>query len=216
MAVPVFKNYIGGKWVSSDSGETFGSINPASEKAVGKFQQGDEDDVEKAIEAAHNAYSAWSHMPAPKRGEILLRIAQLLRKDKQRLGRLVTTEMGKILPEGLGDVQEAIDIFEYMAGEGRRLLGHTTTSELKEKFAMTVRRPVGVMGLICPWNFPIAIPAWKMSAALICGNTIVLKPSSDTPLCSIELVKAMEKAGVPPGVVNLATGPAKAVGKELY
>lgn len=215
MAAASYKMYIGGKWVGSGSGETFESINPANEKAIGRFQKGTVSDVKAAIDAAHRALPKWSRMPPPKRGEILLHIAQLLRKDKQRLGRLVTSEMGKILPEGLGDVQEAIDIFEYMAGEGRRLFGHTTTSELSEKFSMTVRTPVGVMGLICPWNFPIAIPAWKMSAALICGNTMVLKPASDTPLCSIELLKIMIKAGVPPGVVNLVTGSGSSVGSEI-
>jgi aldehyde dehydrogenase (NAD+) len=215
MAIATYKMYIGGKWVSSDSKKTFDSLNPADEKPIGRFQLGNEKDVKKAISAAKRAYAKWSKMPPPKRGDILLRIAQLLRADKERLGRLVTKEMGKVISEGLGDVQEAIDIFEYMAGEGRRLLGHTTTSELKEKFAMTIRRPIGVVGLICPWNFPIAIPSWKMSAALICGNTMILKPATDTPLCATELVKIMVKAGVPPGVVNLVTGPGSTVGKEI-
>lgn len=215
MAVPTYKMYIGGRWVKSGTGETFESLNPANEKVLGKFQKGNEKDVKKAIDAAHRAFPKWSKMPPPKRGQILQRIAELLKKDKQRLGRLVTTEMGKVISEGLGDVQEAIDIFEYMAGEGRRLFGHTTTSELMDKFAMTIRRPVGVMGLICPWNFPIAIPAWKMSAAMICGNTMILKPATDTPLCATELVKLMEKAGVPPGVVNLVTGGGSTVGQEI-
>jgi len=215
MAVSEYDLYIGGKWVKSETGKTFDSLNPATEESIGRFQEGNEADVRKAIDAAEKALPAWSDMPAPKRGLILLKIAELLRKDKERLGRLVTTEMGKVLPEGLGDVQEAIDIFEYMAGEGRRLLGHTTTSELHDKFAMTIRIPVGVMGLITPWNFPMAIPSWKMSAALICGNTMVIKPSSDTPLCVVELVKLMERAGVPPGVVNVVTGPARTAGQEI-
>jgi len=215
MLTPEHKIYIDGKWVKSGTDETFLSVNPATEKAIGKFQHGDAEDVKRAIDAAERALPKWSDMPAPKRGAILLKIAELMRKDKERLGRLVTSEMGKVLKEGLGDVQEAIDIFEYMAGEGRRLFGHTTTSELPDKFAMTIRIPVGVMGLISPWNFPIAIPAWKTSAALICGNTMVLKPSSDTPLCATELVKLMEKAGVPPGVVNLVTGPARTAGQEI-
>jgi len=215
MAVPENNLFIDGKWVKSETGKTFDSLNPATEQSIGKFQEGNEADVKKAIDAAEGALKKWSEMPPPKRGLILLRIAELLKQDKERLGKLVTTEMGKVLPEGLGDVQEAIDVFEYMAGEGRRLFGHTTTSELPDKFAMTIRIPVGVMGLITPWNFPIAIPSWKMSAALICGNTIVIKPSSDTPLCAIELVKIMEKAGVPPGVVNLVSGPAKSVGQEI-
>jgi len=213
--MPEYKLYIDGEWIDSASGKTFDSLNPATEQSIGKFQEGNEADVKKAIDAAEDALEKWSEMPPPKRGLILLRIAELLKQDKERLGKLVTTEMGKVLPEGLGDVQEAIDVFEYMAGEGRRLFGHTTTSELPDKFAMTTRIPVGVMGLITPWNFPIAIPSWKMSAALICGNTIVIKPSSDTPLCAIELVKIMEKAGVPPGVVNLVTGPARTAGQEI-
>lgn len=145
----------------------------------------------------------------------MLKAAGLLRKDKERLARLVTTEMGKVLSEARGDVQEAIDIFEYMAGEGRRLFGHTTPSELPDKFCMTLRRPVGVVGLITPWNFPTAIPAWKLAPALVCGNTIVIKPASDTPLCAIELIKMLEKAGLPKGVVNLVTGPGETVGMEL-
>ncbi len=215
MLTPAYNMYIGGKWVKSVTGETFLSVNPATEQKIGKFQHGNEEDVKKAIDAAERALPAWSDTPAPKRGLVLLKIAELLKKDKERLGRLVTMEMGKVLSEGLGDVQEAIDIFEYMAGEGRRLLGHTTTSELPDKFTMTIRTPVGVTGLITPWNFPIAIPSWKLSAALICGNTVVMKPSSDTPLCATELVKVMEKAGVPSGVVNLVTGPAKTVGREI-
>ncbi len=215
MLTPEYNMYIGGKWVRCVSRETFLSVNPATEQKMGKFQHGEVEDARKAIDAAERALPGWSDMPAPRRGLMLLKVAELLRKDKERLGRLVTMEMGKVLPEGLGDVQEAIDIFEYMAGEGRRLLGNTTTSELPDKFAMTIRTPVGVMGLITPWNFPFAIPSWKLSAALVCGNTIVLKPSSDTPLCATELVKILEKAGVPPGVVNLVTGPAKTVGEEI-
>ncbi|MBS3052704.1 MAG: aldehyde dehydrogenase family protein [Candidatus Aenigmarchaeota archaeon] len=209
------KIYIDGQWVKSESGRTFLSLDPATERPIGKFQQGNENDVKKAIDAAEDAYHKWSEIPAPKRGEVLLKVAELLKKEKQRLGKLVATEMGKVMPEALGDVQEAIDVFEYMAGEGRRLYGHTTPSELKDKFAMTIRMPLGVVGLITPWNFPIAIPSWKLAPALICGNGIVLKPSSDTPLCAIELVKILEKAGIPKGVVNLVTGPGDTAGKEL-
>jgi aldehyde dehydrogenase (NAD+) len=211
--MPAYKMYIGGKWISTK--ETFDTLNPTTEKAMGSFPKGDEKHVDMAVRAAQKAFKKWSLTPPPKRGLILLKIAELLRKDKQRLGRLVATEMGKVMPEALGDVQEAIDIFEYMAGEGRRLFGHTTTSELRDKFAMTVRRPVGVMGLITPWNFPVAIPAWKLAPALICGDTVVFKPSSDTPLCAYELVRVLEKAGVPPGVVNFVTGPARSVGHRI-
>jgi aldehyde dehydrogenase (NAD+) len=207
--------FIGGKWIKSCTGETFPSLNPADERVVGTFQQGNEEDVRAAIDAAEFAFEKWSSTPAPKRGEILFKVAQILRSRKEELARLETTEMGKVLLEARGDVQEAIDIFEYMAGEGRRLFGFTTPSELKSKFAMTVRRPVGIVGLITPWNFPIAIPAWKLSAALICGNAIVFKPSSDTPLCATELVKILAEAGVPSGVVNMVTGPGSSVGREI-
>jgi aldehyde dehydrogenase (NAD+) len=215
MAIKTHKLYISGRWVNSASGKLFESVNPATEEAIGKFQAGNENDVEKAVEAAEKAFPKWRDVPAPKRGELLLRFAQLLRKDKERLARLLTKEMGKVIQEARGDIQEAIDIAEYMAGEGRRLLGHTTPSELKDKFAMTVRMPVGVAGLITPWNFPIAIPAWKLMPALICGNTVVFKPASDTPLCAVEFVKLLEKAGLPKGVVNLVTGSGREVGAPI-
>lgn len=211
--MPAYKMHIGGKWVSAP--ETFDTINPTTEKVIARFPKGNEKHVKKAVDAAEDAFKKWSETPPPLRGQVLQETANLLKKDKQRLGKLVATEMGKVLPEALGDVQEAIDVFEYMAGEGRRLFGHTTTSELKEKFSMTIRMPVGVMGLITPWNFPIAIPAWKLAPALVCGNTVVFKPSSDTPLCAYELVKILEKAGVPPGVVNFVTGPASTVGQTI-
>lgn len=209
------KMYIAGKWVKSESKETFSSLNPANERVLGKFQQGTEQDAKKAIEAAEKALPKWSETPAPKRAQILYRALELLKKNKERLARLVTTEMGKVLPEARGDVQEAIDITEYMAGEGRRLYGKTTTSELKNKFAMTIRIPIGVVGLITPWNFPIAIPAWKIMPALICGNTVVFKPSSDTPLCATEFVKILEQTGMPKGTVNMVTGAGETVGKEI-
>lgn len=208
----IYKIFIDGKWVNSESGETFESLNPANEKVLGRFQKCNKDDVEKAIDAAERAFSKWRRVPAPKRAEFLLKFAQLLRKHKERLAKLVTMEMGKVIEEARGDVQEAIDITEYMAGEGRRLLGYTTPSELKDKFAMTIRMPIGVAGLITPWNFPIAIPAWKIITALICGNTIVFKPASDTPLCAIEFIKLLENTGLPKGVINLVTGSGNDVG----
>lgn len=210
-----YKLYINGKWVNSSSGETFESNDPATEEVIAVLQKGDAQDVNKAVDTAEDAFKSWSDVPAPKRGSILLKIAQMLKENKERLAKLETMEMGKVLTESRGDVQEAIDIFEYMAGEGRRLFGHTTPSELRSKFCMTVRRPVGVFGIITPWNFPIAIPAWKLAPALVCGNAVVWKPSSDTPWCAIELVKILEKAGVPKGVVNLVTGPAEPVGTTL-
>ncbi len=209
------KILINGKWINSESGQTFTSANPATEAPIGKFQAGNKEDVKKAVDAAEKAYEKWREVPPPKRGRILYNIAQLLRKNKERLARLVTKEMGKVISEARGDVQEAIDITEYMAGEGRRLFGHTTPSELQDKFAMTIRIPVGVFGLITPWNFPTAIPAWKIMPCLMCGNTIVFKPASDTPLCATELVRIIEKAGIPKGVINMVTGSGRDVGMPI-
>jgi aldehyde dehydrogenase (NAD+) len=209
------KIYINGEWVDSESGETFTKINPATLEKIGEFQKGNGKDVKKAVDAAENAFDKWSETPAPKRGEILFKAGQLLKENKEELARIITQEMGKVLLEARGDVQEAIDMAFYIAGEGRRLFGRTTTSELREKFAMAVRRPLGICGLITPWNFPIAIPSWKLMPALICGNTIVLKPSSDTPLCAIKLIEILEKAGIPKGVINLVTGSGEDVGMSI-
>jgi aldehyde dehydrogenase (NAD+) len=208
--------YIDGEWVDSATGETFPSDNPTKpEQILGIFQKGNKDDVEKAVEAADKAFKKWSETPAPKRGLILLRVAQLLRDKKEELAKEMTMEMGKILEESRGDVQEAIDITEYMAGEGRRLIGFTTPSELRKKFCMTIRLPVGICGLITPWNFPMAIPAWKIMTALICGNTVIFKPSSDTPLCATRLVEILEKAGLPKGVLNMVTGSGDDAGMSI-
>ncbi len=208
-----YKMYIGGEWIGAET--AFDDLNPTDGSVLARVSKGTAEHVRMAVDAASEAFRPWSETPPPKRGLLLLRIAELMRRDKQRLGRLVATEMGKVMPEALGDVQEAIDVFEYFAGEGRRLLGNTTTSELKDKFSMTVRRPVGVMGLITPWNFPVAIPGWKLAPALVCGNSVIIKPSSDTPLCVYELVRIIEKAGVPKGVVNMVTGPASDVGEAI-
>ena len=207
--------YINGEWVESVSGATFKSLNPATKESVGNFQKGTKEDVKAAIDAAEDALDAWSSMPAPARGEILFKAAEILKKRKEELSQLVTTEMGKVIAEGRGDVQEAIDTAEYFAAEGRRLFGHTTPSELPDKFAMTIRVPVGVMGLITPWNFPIAIPSWKILPALICGNTMVFKPASDTPLCATKFVEVLEQAGVPNGVVNMVTGAGAEIGDPI-
>jgi len=206
---------INGEWKESSSGETFESLNPANKKVIGAFQKGTKDDVKAAVDAAEDAFEKWSSTPAPMRGEILYKASQIMKDEKERLSQLVTQEMGKVIAEGRGDVQECIDITEYMGGEGRRLFGHTTPSELPDKFCMTTKIPIGVVGLITPWNFPTAIPAWKLMPALICGNTMVFKPASDTPLCAIEVVKILEKAGVPKGVINLVTGPGSTVGEAI-
>jgi len=212
----VYKNYIGGKWVESQSGETFENINPANiEEVVGIFQKSNAEDVDAAVSAAEEAYAKWRLVPAPKRGEILYRVAQRLLKEKEAVSKDMTREMGKILAETRGDTQEAIDMTYYMAGEGRRAFGQTTPSEMPNKFGMSIRQPLGICGLITPWNFPIAIPSWKMMPALILGNTVVIKPATDTPLSVVHLVEVLEAEGIPPGVVNLVTGSGGSVGEPL-
>ena len=196
-AVTTFKNYIGGEWVDAASGETFESASPATGEPLGSFPRSTAEDVDRAVAAAKAAYAEWRLVPAPERGTILLRFAGLLERDKAELTELMSREMGKVLAEAGGDVQEAIDMSIYMAGEGRRLFGHTTPSELRDKFQMSVRMPVGVVGAITPWNFPIAIPAWKLAPALVCGNTVVFKPAEDTPLLAERFIELLEEAGLP-------------------
>jgi acyl-CoA reductase-like NAD-dependent aldehyde dehydrogenase len=210
-----YKFFINGEWLESSDGETFDDINPATLELIGKIHKASDEDVKSAVDSAEEAFDSWSSTPAPQRAKILFRAARMLEERKEELSRLMTTEMGKVLKEARGDVQEAIDIAYYAAGEGRRLLGETTPSELPDKFAMTVRRPIGVVGLITPWNFPIAIPAWKIMPALISGNTLVLKPASDTPIMAIELVKILTEAGLPKGVLNLVTGGGDTVGSAI-
>ena len=212
----IVRNFIDGIWIDSRSGKYFEKTNPAdSRDVVASVTLSDKDDVDSAVAAARRAYPAWKALPAPKRGEILFRVGEILLKKKMELGSLVTREMGKVLAEGMGDVQEAIDMAYYMAGEGRRLYGETVPSELPDKDCKSIREPHGVIALITPWNFPTAIPAWKLFPALICGNTVVLKPSSATPACAAVLVQALEEAGVPAGVVNLVLGPGDEVGEYL-
>jgi alpha-ketoglutaric semialdehyde dehydrogenase len=209
------QNYVGGRWQDARGGKTFASINPANGETVAEVALSTTEDVGAAVEAAAAAFEGWRKTPAPKRGEILFRAGEILVQRKEELARLMTQEMGKVLRETRGDVQEAIDMVYYMAGEGRRLFGHTTPSELPNKFVMTLRDPVGVVAAVTPWNFPIAIPSWKVAPALIAGNTVVLKPASDTPLLAWHLVKILEEAGLPPGVLNLVMGPGGEVGRAL-
>jgi len=214
--VPTFRLFIAGEWVESVSGRTFESRNPADQRdVVGRFQAGTAADVAMAIRAAGMAFPAWRATPAPKRGEILYRFGALLANHKERVARALTREMGKVLPEARGDVQEAIDIAFLMAGEGRRMFGDTVPSELPDKWAMSIRQPIGVVGVITPWNFPTAIPCWKMMPALVTGNTVVFKPASDTPHCATLIVELMAEAGFPPGVANLVTGPGAVVGDAI-
>lgn len=202
----IVQNYIDGNWLSAQSGETFPTYNPANETLLASAPKSNDSDVEAAVQAAKSAYKSWRLTPAPRRGEILYRVAHLLTERKEDLARLMTQEMGKILAETRGDVQEAIDMAYYMGGEGRRLLGYTAPVEMPNKFGMAVRDSVGIIGLITPWNFPIAVPSWKILPALIAGNTIVFKPSEDTPATSMAFVKVFEDAGLPAGVLNLVTG----------
>ncbi|MRR52927.1 MAG: aldehyde dehydrogenase family protein [Deltaproteobacteria bacterium] len=214
--VRIVKNFIGGSWVDARSGKRFEKTNPAdSRDVVASVALSDKDDVDRAVEAARSAFPAWKALPPPRRGEMLFRVGEILLQKKDELGHLVTREMGKVLSEGLGDVQEAIDMAYYMAGEGRRLQGETVPSELPDKDCKSIREPHGVAALITPWNFPAAIPAWKLCPALICGNTVVLKPSSATPSCAAALVQAFEEAGIPDGVVNLVYGPGEETGEYL-
>jgi acyl-CoA reductase-like NAD-dependent aldehyde dehydrogenase len=210
-----FQNYIGGEWVDSASGETFESTSPATGDTIGAFPRSNADDVDRAVAAAKEAFGEWRLVPAPKRGEILYRFANLLIDEKESLTDLMSREMGKVKAEAGGDVQEAIDMTLYMAGEGRRLFGHTTPSELRDKFNMSVRHPIGVVGVITPWNFPIAIPSWKIAPALVCGNTVVFKPATDTPLLGERFVELLDEAGLPPGVINIVHGGGGAVGDRL-
>ncbi len=212
----IFKNFINGEWVASRSGKTHLNHNPANTtEIIGEFPLSAQADVDAAVAAAREGYKSWRLVPAPKRAEILFRVAELLVKRKEEFSRDMTREMGKVLAETRGDVQEAIDMTYYMAGEGRRLFGRTTPSELPNKFAMSVRQSIGVCGMITPWNFPMAIPSWKMMPALVCGNTVVLKPAEDTPLSSYHLVEVMAEAGIPPGVVNLVSGDGPGTGAPL-
>src|SRR5215467_10169831 len=212
----VFKNFINGEWVGAKSGKTLENRNPANtDEIIGEFPLSGPEDVDVAVTAARSAYKSWRLTPAPKRAEILFRVAELLVKRKEDFARDMTREMGKVLAESRGDVQEAIDMTYYMAGEGRRLFGQTTPSELANKFAMSVRQPIGVCGMITPWNFPMAIPSWKMMPALISGNTVVLKPAEDTPLSSYHLVQVLTEVGVPRGVVNLVSGDGPSAGAPL-
>ena len=210
-----FQNYIGGEWVDSVSGATFESTSPATGDSIGTFPKSNAEDVDRAVAAAKAAYEQWRLVPAPKRGEILYRFANLLIEEKDDLTDLMSQEMGKVKAEAGGDVQEAIDMSLYMAGEGRRLFGQTTPSELPDKFNMSVRQPIGVVGAITPWNFPIAIPSWKIAPAIVCGNTVVFKPATDTPTLGERFVEIFAEAGLPAGVLNIVHGGGGAVGDRL-
>src|SRR6266478_9738942 len=214
--IKTYHNFINGRWTPSRSDEWLENRNPADTRdVVGRFPRSTEEDVDEAIAAAAKAFDPWRHTPAPRRAEILFRVGEILIRDKQKYTADMTREMGKVLKEAGGDVQEAIDCTYYTAGEGRRLHGFTTPAEMPDKFAMCVRQPVGLCGLITPWNFPMAIPSWKLIPALVCGDTVVLKPASDAPLSSYHLVKISQEVGLPRGVVNYVTGGGEGVGVPL-
>jgi len=216
MTYPTYHNLIGGEWLPAASGKTILNVNPADhDDIVGSFPASDAEDVNRAVAAAKKAFATWRLVPAPKRAEILLRAGILLQQRKEQFARDMTREMGKVLAETRGDVQEAIDEAFYVAGEGRRLFGQTTPSELQNKFAMSIRMPLGVCGLITPWNFPMAIPSWKMFPALVSGNTCVIKPATDTPISVYNLVQTLVDAGLPPGVVNIVSGSGSGAGSAL-
>src|SRR5579863_4276904 len=212
----VYKNFIDGEWVDASTGATFENRNPADTRdVVGIFQKSGAADVEAAVEAAKHAFKKWRLVPAPRRAEIVYRAAEILSGSKEEFARDMTREMGKVLDETRGDVQEAVDTAYYMAGEGRRMFGPTTPSELPNKFAMAIRQPLGVCGMITPWNFPMAIPSWKLLPAIVCGNTCVIKPAQDTPLSTFNLVRALADAGIPHGVINIVTGFGSSVGTPI-
>ena len=216
MSHTTYLNLIGGKRLPARSGKTFLNINPADHSdVVGEFPASASEDVDLAVAAAKTAFATWRLVPAPKRAEILFRAGQLLRERKEQFAHDMTREMGKVLAETRGDVQEAIDEAFYVAGEGRRMFGKTTPSELQNKFAMSVRMPIGVVGMITPWNFPMAIPSWKLFPALVAGNTCVIKPATDTPLSVHNLVQTLVDAGVPEGVLNIVNGGGSSVGNAL-
>src|SRR5829696_1364505 len=211
----ILRNYIGGKWVESVSGLTFARNNPATGEIVGTFTKSTPADVDAAVTAANAAFKSWRLYPAPKRGELLFKAANLLQERKEQIAREMTEEMGKVISEARGDVQEAIDMAYYMAGEGRRLYEQTTPSELQDKFNMSVRKPFGVAGIITPWNFPMAIPSWKILPALVSANTVVFKPATFTPRMAVRFVEVLEEAGIPAGVVNLVLGGGSDVGNAI-
>jgi aldehyde dehydrogenase (NAD+) len=210
------KNFIGGQWVDPVTGEYFENRNPARQSdLIGRFPRSGSEDVERAVEAAKQGFETWRHTPAPERGALLKRVGDLLTDRKDEVAQAATREMGKVLTETRGDVQEGIDTAYYAATMGRQLFGHTVPSELRNKWAMSYRRPIGIAGLITPFNFPLAIPTWKMFPALVCGNSVIIKPAEDTPHTVQLLVEILEEAGIPAGVVNLVHGLGEEVGDAI-
>ncbi len=211
-----YGNFIAGEWVNSSSGKVFDSINPANtEELVARYQSSEAVDVQNAFDVAQKAQAAWAAVPAPNRGIVLMRAAELLEKRAESVAADMTREEGKTLPEAKGEVGRAVNLFRYFGGEGARFSGETVPSERDGVFAYTFRKPLGVVSLLTPWNFPVAIPAWKIAPALICGNTVVIKPASLAPLCTVRIIEALHEAGLPKGVINMVTGSGSTIGDEL-
>src|SRR5271169_552098 len=211
-----YQNFIKGKWVDAKSGKTFENRNPANwDELVGTFPKSSKEDVLEAVNAAKTAFEKWRLVPAPKRGDVLKKVGDIMVAKKEEIARTMTREMGKVIVETRGDVQEGIDTAYYASSEGRRLFGRTVPSELPNKFAMAIRVPIGVAGIITPWNFPMAIPTWKIFPAVLSGNTIVFKPATDTPKTATTLIEIMMEAGIPDGVVNIVHGAGSDVGSAI-
>src|SRR5215208_5790372 len=211
-----FQNFIAGAWCAPSSGEYFENRNPADTRdLIGRFPLSDSADVDRAVVSAQRGFERWRRTPAPARGDVLRRVGDIMTERKDEIADLMTREMGKPLAETRGDVQEGIDTAYYAASEGRRLFGHTVPSEMREKWAMSFRRPIGVAGIITPFNFPLAIPTWKMFPALLCGNACVFKPAEDVPHTGAVLVEIMLEAGLPPEVIQLVHGLGESVGKAI-
>src|SRR5688572_29081355 len=215
-SMKTFKNFIGGKWVTPSSGKYFDNRNPADwDDVIGQFPLSNAQDVDRAVQSAQRGFAIWRATPAPARGDVLKRVGDILSGQKEDLANAMTREMGKPVQETRGDVQEGIDTAYYAASECRRLFGSTVPSELRNKWAMSYRRPIGVAGLVTPFNFPLAIPTWKMFPALACGNAVILKPAEDVPHTATWLVEALLEAGLPPEVIQLVHGLGEAAGKAL-
>ncbi|MDM7922127.1 MAG: aldehyde dehydrogenase family protein [Pyrinomonadaceae bacterium] len=212
----IYRSFINGEWIESQSGKTVPNINPAVvNDTVGTVQIASRDEARRAVEAAYNAFREWKRTPAPARGRIIARAARLMEERKEELARAITREEGKTLPESRGELSRAINVVEFCAGESRRLVGETIPSELPANFAYTVKEPHGVVACITPWNFPVAIPAWKIAPALVAGNTVVFKPATLTPMTAVLLTKVFNEAGLPPGVLNLVLGSGSEAGDEI-
>ncbi|MBA4182661.1 MAG: aldehyde dehydrogenase family protein, partial [Acidobacteria bacterium] len=211
-----YRNFINGEWVESSSDKTIQNINPANTRdVIGTVKLSTRDEAQKAVEAAYNAFRDWKNTPAPTRGRIVAKAARILEDNKEDLAQILTREEGKTISESRGELQRAINVAEFCAGESRRLNGETIQSELPANFAYTIKQPHGVVALITPWNFPVAIPVWKIAPALVAGNTIVLKPAEATPATAVRIVEIFEEAGVPKGVLNLILGAGEEVGEEI-